>query len=87
MININIRNYDNIGLHWFFRKLANYSESNDRHSYYFLDIFTVKVSFLARDRERTVSMYFPDIYQNEKLNRKKFTLTKESSTVYNNIIK
>ncbi len=32
---------------------------------------TVKVSFLARDRERTVPMYIPDIYQNEKLNQKK----------------
>jgi hypothetical protein len=38
----------------------------------------VKVSFLARDRERTVPMYIPDTYQNyrdEKLNQKKFTLT------------
>jgi hypothetical protein len=42
----------------------------------------VKVSFLARDRERivpyrTVPMYIPDMYQNdrdEKLNQKKFTL-------------
>ncbi len=41
-------------------------------------IITVKVSFLARDRERTVLMYIPYIYQNdrdEKLNQKKFTLT------------
>ncbi len=39
---------------------------------------TVKVLFLARDRERTVLMYIPDIYQNDrdvKLNQKKFTLT------------
>ncbi len=39
---------------------------------------TVKVSFLARDRERTVSMYIPDIYQNdrdEKLNRKKCAIS------------
>jgi hypothetical protein len=28
--------------------------------------FTVKVSFLARDRERTVPMYIPDIYQNDR---------------------
>jgi len=44
-----------------------------------VNIFTtVKVSFLARDRERTVPMYIPGIYQNdrdEKLNQKKFTLT------------
>jgi len=41
-------------------------------------MITVKVSFLARDRERTVFMFIPDIYQNdrdEKLNQKKFTLT------------
>jgi len=40
--------------------------------------YTVKLPFLARDRERTVPMYVPDIYQNdrdEKLNQKKFTLT------------
>ncbi len=40
-----------------------------------VNIFTtVKVSFLARDRERTVPMYIPDIYQNdldEKLDQKK----------------
>jgi len=39
---------------------------------------TVKVSFLARDRDRAVPMYNPEIYQNdrdEKLNQKKFTLT------------
>ncbi len=38
----------------------------------------MKVSFLARDRERTVPMYIPAIYQNdrdEKLNQKEFTLT------------
>jgi len=42
------------------------------------NVHTVKVSSLARDRERTVHMFFPDIYQNdrdEKLNQKKFTLT------------
>ncbi len=40
----------------------------------------MKVSFLARDRERTVPMYIPDIYQNdrdEKLNQKKFTVTRQ----------
>jgi hypothetical protein len=37
---------------------------------------TVKVSFLARDRERTVPMYITDICQNdhnEKSYKKKFT--------------
>jgi len=43
-----------------------------------VDKYTVKVSFLARERERTVPMYIPDIYQNdcdEELNQKKFTIT------------
>jgi hypothetical protein len=29
-------------------------------------LYTVKVSFLARDRERTVPMYIPGIYQNDR---------------------
>ncbi len=43
-----------------------------------MDKYTVKVSFLARERERTVPMYIPDIYQNdcdEELNQKNFTIT------------
>ena len=43
----------------------------------------MKVSFLARDRERTVPMYIPDIFQNdrdEKLNREKFTLIDKNET-------